>query len=219
MSTVVVSKFDQWVTEVARTYRERGYEVTIGPSDRHLPDFLHGFPPDLIAENPTEKVAVRIQATGRVQRTDFLTEMAKAIETHPGWRLDLVIERPHDRAKPDPDEPRIEKAVIRERLQESEQLANLGMLEAALLIAWSALEAACWWAFRKEGLRLERNTPAAYVNRLYSELFVDEDEFRHLKSILELRNAVAHGVQGANVQKSDTQKTIKVARRLAGKKD
>ncbi len=88
-----------------------------------------------------------------------------------------------------------------------------------MLITWSALEAACWWAFRKEDLKLERNTPAAYVNRLYSELFVDEDDFRHLKAILELRNAVAHGVQGTDVQKSDIQKMLKIARRLAGRKD
>ncbi|MCW3052645.1 MAG: hypothetical protein JWN14_1815 [Chthonomonadales bacterium] len=93
------------------------------------------------------------------------------------------------------------------------------MLDAALLIIWSALEAACWWAFRKENLRLERNTPTAYVNRLYSELFVDEDEFHYLKAIMQLRNAIAHGVQGTEVQKSDIQKMLKIARRLIGRKD
>lgn len=219
MSTLEISKFEQWVTEIADEYRRKGYEVLTHPPDEHLPDFLIPFKPDLIAQSSLEKVAIRVQASGRVRRTDSLTELAEAVEAHPGWRLDLAIERPQERDKPDPDEPRIEKAVIRQRLQEGEQLLNQGLLDAALLIIWSALEAACWWAFRKEKLRLERNTPAAYVSRLYSELFVDEDEFRHLKAILELRNAIAHGVQGAEVQNSDIQKILKIARRLIGRKD
>ena len=219
MSTLVISKFEQWVTDVASEYRQKGYEVTIHPSDEQLPDFLRPFGPDLIAISPIEKVAVRVQASGRVQRTELLTELAKAIDTHPGWRFDLVIDRQPDKQAPGLDDPRIDKPMVRQRLLEGEQLAVQGMLDAALLIIWSALEAACWWAFQKDGLSLTRHTPAAYVSRLYTEGFVDESDYRHLTKILDLRNAVAHGVQGATIHKSDIQTMLRITRRLIGKKD
>ncbi len=49
MQTSTLGAAAQRAQELAREYRERGYQVTVGPESGQLPQLLASFRPDLLA--------------------------------------------------------------------------------------------------------------------------------------------------------------------------
>src|SRR5438876_714727 len=150
MSTGSRSGYDQRLREVAEDYRRRGYRVTVEPSVRELPEFLRSYNPDLIAEGADESVVVEFKSSGRASETDDWGQLAEDVRQHPGWRLELVLGGDENRLAGEP----IERDEIEARLEEGQQLSEAHMLDAALLITWSATEAAMRLASRKQRVEL-----------------------------------------------------------------
>jgi hypothetical protein len=198
------------VRDIAEEYRLRGYRVSIEPGPEALPDFLRPYRPEIVAEGEDESVVVEIRSPGTAREPDSLTELARTIQEHPGWRLDLVLVAGVARPVPEP----IDRKAIYARLREGERLAESGMAEAALLITWSAAEAAMRWACVREEVELPDHRPATLITRLYSDGLLDRADYDTLMRYMAMRNNVIHGYREDGVDAVAVAKLRRLTKRL-----
>jgi hypothetical protein len=69
------------------------------------------------------------------------------------------------------------------------------MLEAALLITWSASEAAMRLVCKKQKVDLPDFRPATLITRLYTDGIIEREEYDQLMRTMHMRSAVAHGLR------------------------
>lgn len=188
------------VAAVANRYRQRGYQVVEEPVAEQLPDFLQGFNfrPDLLAENGAESVIVEVQSYGRVTRSRRLEDLAKSIERHPGWRLELVLSNPPEsveREAPaaESKSPTIEFSEIEQRIENSKYLASTGDLRAAVILLFSALEAALRAGLERIPASFINNEPEAIIKQGVAYGLMDPEDYNILRQLLPARNAAVHG--------------------------
>ena len=76
------------------------------------------------------------------------------------------------------------------------QVADLraaGQVQAAVLVAWSALEAAMRRAAEANAIEVRRPDPWALMRELVSNGVLDRQRYRDISDALRVRNAIAHG--------------------------
>jgi hypothetical protein len=169
--------------------------VITAPSSKQLPEFLKAHQPDIIAENSDESVVIEIKSREKASEEKDWGELARVIQQHPGWRLQLVMGADQDRASREV----IARPEIEARLREGLQLANAGSLDAGLLITWSATEAAMRRVCKKQKVDLPDYRPATLVTRLYTDGLIEREEYDLLMRDMHLRDAVAHGLRQGGV--------------------
>jgi hypothetical protein len=74
----------------AREYRRLGYEVLEQPRGDALPSFLRAFAPDLVVVKDDDRAVVEIKTRESIIGSNEFVELARTIEAHPGWRLELI---------------------------------------------------------------------------------------------------------------------------------
>jgi hypothetical protein len=84
------SEEEKTIRRVAASYRKAGYRVAAQPKSDSIPSFLLDCRPDLIAEREDDRVVIEIKAAGSLKGSNDLVELAKRVESEPGWRLELV---------------------------------------------------------------------------------------------------------------------------------
>ena len=179
------------VRELAREYRDRGYEVTVEPGPEQLPKPLARFRPDLVARKADDRVVVEVKAREELPDQQ-LQDLVNAVREQPGWRFELVLLKP----EPGPPGTRAWNVDdINEGLRQAESILSSGFPEAALLLAWSAAEATLRLLADKERLPLERHDAVYLIRLLVTRAVITREEYSRLWEILELRNAVAHGLK------------------------
>jgi hypothetical protein len=82
---------------------------------------------------------------------------------------------------------------IRERLSRSRQLLQEGFVDAALLLAWSAAEAAM--QRRWEFIGAPRATTLGILRKLHADGVLDDARFAQFSEMFRLRSSLVHGVQ------------------------
>lgn len=175
--------------DIAEEYKQRGYTVTVSPGANALPRFLSKFRPDLLAESPDESVIIEIKSANKIRGSDYWKQLSSVLQRHPGWRLELVLRNMSSR-RPTAD---IGPAEIQKLLAEGEQLSDRGMLVGALLVTWSAAEAAMRAATKKFEVEIPDVRPGTVIGKLYSDGFLDREQYEFLINCMQIRNAVAHG--------------------------
>ncbi len=210
MSTTNVSIEQSRLYNIAEEYKQRGYVVTVSPPPKQLPEFLTKFMPDIVAEGPNESVVIEVKSPRRVRGTDYWKELSSVVQKHPGWRLELVV---NDTSVARPPET-ISKELIRERIQEGQQLSEQGMLAAAVLVTWSAAEAAMRVASKNHEIELPDFRPSTVISRLYSDGLIERDEYDFLLDCMRVRNAVAHGFYEGRLKLGVLKRLQRIALRL-----
>lgn len=210
MSTETPPGYDTRLRDVAEDYRRRGYKVMVAPSVNQLPEFLRSYHPDLIAESLDESVIVEIRASGRASEKDDWGQLAEAVRQHPGWRLELVLGTDRDRLAAEP----ITRPEVEARLEQGLRLAEDGVLDAALLLTWSATEAAMRLASHKQQVRLPDYRPAAMISRLYTDGIISREDYDSLMRFMRLRDAVGHGLRHETYTAVDIRQLHRLSRRL-----
>jgi hypothetical protein len=188
------------VTAVAGRYRQRGYQVVEEPVTEQLPSFLQelNFRPDLLAENGSESVIVEIQSFGQVARSRKMEKVAKSVERHPNWRLELVLNNPPESIDPmqpagEPGSATIGFSEIEERIGSSKHLASVGDLQAAVILLWSALEATIRSGLERIPASFINNAPSAILKQGVAYGLMDPEDYDTLNQLLPVRNAAVHG--------------------------
>lgn len=177
---------------LASEYRARGYEVHLYPDRRHLPDFLIGFAPDMIALSKEDKVIIQVKSA-REFDAEQVQKLAAFVENQPPWRYVVaLVNLPTAPDVPTAGELATEAEVGR-LIANAELLATQNQVEAAALIAWSAVETILRRLTREAAPELERQSSARVLKHLYALGRVQPEIYDTLSRLLTFRNAIAHG--------------------------
>lgn len=204
---------DELVADVAAEYRELGFQVEVEPSSALLPQFLGQFRPDLLAHKDGEHVIVEVKNADSLKGDTHLKAVAAEVEKHAGWRLDMVVFR--GRAKQHPVESAPIDYDITSRLNSADLVLKAGDYAGALLLTWSAAEAALQWLARQEDIDTTRKSPRFIVKSLYSLGAINWGQFQVLDKAVTFRNSAVHGMKTRGVTKKFVQNLIELVRALA----
>ncbi len=131
------------IERIAHEYTDQGYEVVVEPSGADLPDFVREYTPDLIAKRGKDCLIIEIKQPRPDAERDRIRAIAERVQSQPGWRFVLISpqERPPNvitaEAVQTPDDK-----YVRALAQDARRLLNEAHYEAALRLAWSAVEGA-----------------------------------------------------------------------------
>ena len=178
---------------IAREYEQKGYRVVVESSSSDLPEFLKGHRPDIVAFGKDDNVVVEVKSRSSLSGEVKIQELAHLVEAEQGWRFELVlVQDPSVRAAPNGSspfkEPEIERSIEAANILETKHFD-----EAALVSAWSALEAAIRLQCERENVELERFTPDYVLKQAVTYGIVSRREYLDLLDALKYRNAFVHG--------------------------
>jgi hypothetical protein len=150
-----------------------------------------GFEPDLIASGKGETIVVEVKTRGDLASAPVAPELEAAIRSRPGWRFEVIIDGI--------DEPQqtLTATQIRALLEEATELEQRKHPVAALLVLWTATEAALRLLASRENVELESLAPGYLVTRLYTLGLLERGQYQRLNGAMHLRNHAAHGFQVA----------------------
>lgn len=187
------------IRQYADWYSQQGYQVSLEPAPRDLPEFLRTCAPDLIAHRDGENIVVAIK-TPSPASFERVQDLARAVEHRAGWKLQVVY---IDLADPEWHPPA--------RLPEgSDLVARLASLRGVgedddqgrlqFLLLWSIIEAAA--RHRLARLKIpptRRISSSALLKMLLTEGVIEEEQYAVLRRGLAVRNAIAHGFLNQSV--------------------
>ena len=176
--------------QTAEEYRKKGYEVT-----EEVPlDFLPGFYADLVVRKDDEVKVIEVKSRASLAATPRIRDLAKVIESQPGWSFELLLVGEPEKLDSPEESFAFERASIHQRIKEAESLLGLGHPDAALVLAWSACEAAARLAVSEEGIPGEGITrPEFVIDQAVYLGIVSRAEYNHLRDVQKYRNAIVHG--------------------------
>jgi REase_AHJR-like len=174
-------------------YARQGYQVSVEPSLRELPEFLRTLGPDMIARRDGENIVVQIK-TSSPASFEAIQRLARALEHRAGWELQVVyVDLPDPEWQPPPRLPERKDLLARLDLiggaSEDEDQQRL-----EFLLLWSIIEAAA--RHRLSALKIpptSRISSSALLKMLLTEGIVEDDDYAVLRRGLAARNAIAHG--------------------------
>jgi REase_AHJR-like len=191
-ATDLVTSERKAIKQYADWYSQQGYQVSIEPSPRELPEFLRTLAPDMIARRDGENIVVEIK-TSSPASFEQVQRLARALEHRAGWRLQVVYADLADPEWAPPAElPGISELLTRLASDRSADEGDHGAPQFLLL--WSIIEAAA--RHRLSSLKIpptRRISSSALLKMLLTEGIIEEDNYAVLRHGLAVRNAIAHG--------------------------
>jgi hypothetical protein len=113
----------------------------------------------------------------------------------------------------DQREPTLDQ--IHAMLAEARQCSNVGVLNAAFVLAWAALEAALRRTALNAGLKGKIGTqPSALIRELYASDRLSRNEYEMVERALQQRNAVVHGLKESIVEPEVVRNVVRLSERL-----
>jgi uncharacterized protein YutE (UPF0331/DUF86 family) len=199
------------VDEVAQGYAKRGYRVVREPNRDQLPPFLHPFRPDLLAVGPAETVVVEFKRNASQKDVADSLDLARALESQPGWRYELILSIAPDLANGPSGQARTldEKGIATFLLDARNLLAHNPA--GAVLVAWAAIEASLRQAALAEGLEVPQSRQRELIGTLYSHGRLSREEWQLFNKLRQLRNNLGHGYDpdaGADEMRSLVEESI-----------
>jgi hypothetical protein len=215
MTLQTTEREHQRLREVAREYRQRGYEVLIEPRPDQLPEFLAPFRVDLLARSTEENVIVEVRTQESLTDTPELDAIAQALHNKPSWRFELVVTNPRDRSSLQfKDATTLSHRDITYRLHEARQLSDQEHGEAALLLAWSTTEALLRYIADAEAIPVTQHNPSQVTKSLFTYGVLDKEQYQALQDGLQARNMVVHGYKERQSLADTVGKLLRVADQL-----
>ena len=173
-------------------FEAKGYEFLVEPSRAQIPDFLADHVPDALALGQNDKVIIELKPKESRETKIPLAQLAQKVPSGSGWRYLLVY------TGQDPSEiidvPRSNQSQVDQATGEVRKLEQLGYAKAAMLEAWSILEALARRLY-PEDIRFSLRPLSAMqvVERLAMDGEIDADQARRLRQLSSLRNSAAQG--------------------------
>jgi hypothetical protein len=177
---------------LASEYRAKGYEVHLYPDRALLPAFLVGFIPDMIAVSNEDKVVIQVRSA-REFDAEQVQKLATFVEHEPPWRYEVALVNLPTAPDVPAGEDLATEAQVSRLIANAELLAAQDQVEAAALLAWSAVEAILRRLTRVAAPELERQSSARVLKHLYALGRVQPEIYETLSRLLTFRNAVSHG--------------------------
>jgi hypothetical protein len=220
-TTTTEQKHQEAVAAVVRDYEQLGYKVLAA-----MPDVLRPYRPDIVLQKGDETVIIEVKTPSSRKANGLWSHLAQAVAEHPGWHFKIVAADTGEgdvldmRTLPGPTEVSarlsvVERLLAVERLLDDHDKSVGPLVVPALLFAWALFEAAarlCMLGDDRDPIK--PSTPIALLKNLVSLGHIDQDEFLKVRSIMERRNAAAHGILDVPVSEADVRFLVQLSTRL-----
>lgn len=183
----------QRIERIAEEYRSKGYDVLVEPSGPDLPPFLGGQRPDLIARRGDERLVIELKPFPSRTEPERSRSLAERVEKEPGWKLVLIATSPAEELLPGEQLPLLSAPEVERHLRHARQLLDAGQQEAALLLAWAAVESQLRALAKREEIPMPRPETPTLLRQLVSLGIIDREQHQVLADAYKARSAVAHG--------------------------
>ena len=211
-TTIALEK--QRARALAKEYRGKGYEVIEGPAPEQLPDFLSGYKPDLLVQKGDEAVVVKVKSRSSLAKDPQVRDLARLLQAKPGWNFELVVVGEGEKLSiPEGARP-FGREDILQGMEAAEKLLESGFSEAALLLAWSAAEAAVRLLTEEEGILLDRHTPLYILKQAATNGVISRDDYNFLMNAMKYWNAIAHGFKTSDFDPALARDLVSTTKRL-----
>ena len=212
MTNVVVDSVLERLTELAEEYCEQGYEVFLNPGTKDLPEFLHGYQPDLVVRKNGQSIVIEVKTRKALASNPQIREMARLLNAMEDWQLNLIlVGNGEDDFALDSS---LNDAEVFESLDEAHALLGNGYTNAAMLLAWSSTEAALRLIGGQEEPPIVQTNPQNLLQSLVMEGVISREEYEFLRKALQERNAIAHGYKSSPNAAKTVQDLIDTTRKL-----
>jgi uncharacterized protein YutE (UPF0331/DUF86 family) len=203
------------IRTVAQEYRDKGYEVIVHPQKTELPPFIADFHIDLLAQNGDDHAIVEVKTRTSLAKDKDLVRLAEVLQDRLGWRLELVVTNP----KQGPDDSYLAQEAtqilsaeeVEERFRQVEDLLEQKYSLTAMLLAWTATEAALRLIAERQQVRLKEQSPAYIVKQLFSVGVLDTKQYDTLYEAVRFRNTIVHGFRINQIQPAVVRNLIGIA--------
>ena len=159
-------------------------------------DFLPGYRPNLVVRKGGKAKVIEVKSRSSLEANPQVRELARIIDSKPGWSFELLLVAQPERLD-SPDGTRsLERGEILRRVEEAEAVLGSGHAEAALLLAWSACEAAVRLLLADEGVSSTLDTVfRAFKPRLWPNVRTPQP---HRKPIFLIQQVRFRAIVGAH---------------------
>ncbi len=179
--------------EVVKEYAEKGYQVILEPTGKDLPPFLRDYTPDVIAKKGKEHVVIEVKYRKDLVSKNQLIEISKRLEGRKNWRFELVVVRPEEEEAEEVFGQAIAWPVIKKRAREASELQDQGHEEAAVLVAWVAIEGAMRQLAKNERLPASSKSTSELIKSLAIHGLITKKDYKSIETWFQTRNSIAHG--------------------------
>lgn len=210
MSTPADGAEKRKLRSIARQYERDGYRVTVPEPGGHLPAFLRGFTPDLIAESELDHVVIELKRSDAVPGSNELRELAERVSGEPGWRFELVTLPPVERVVV-PTAERMEAIEDRTR-----QVMSAGLNDVAYAYAWTAVEEVLKDLALQHGLGATKVPFGQAVRELVFRGIIPHKTLDTVEQARAVRTRLVHAEQAALPSDADVEGLLALGRRLRG---
>ena len=180
------------IATVEREYRDKGYDV----QREVVLDFLDGLRVDLVARKGDQTEVIDVKTATSLARAggEQRKKISETIRAKEGWNHRLVVvgepERlsSHKGATPF----NLEDALF--RMERAEKCLEAGFPEAAVLLAWSAVESVIRIVLREDGFEIKRLTHSSHtIGYAVQQGSISYEDYDRLIELMRYRNAIIHG--------------------------
>ena len=195
----------QKMSELAARYERDGFAVLVEPDPSAVPFDLGGYRPDLLASKGDEHHIVAVRDLGTRLSVDRFQELAEDIGSHDGWHFILATSDDLNPGSFPAKVPLLSLEQLRERSRSAARLLETGPSEAALLSLWAVFEGMVRVQARRISLPIERYPTLGLLKHMYSHGELSMQQYDRAMEMLDLRNAVAHGLAAEGVESAAAQ--------------
>lgn len=197
--------------KTAEEYRRKGYEVAL---DAPL-DFFPGCRADLLASKADEVRVIEVKSRSSLAANPRIREMAQAVDAKPGWSFELLLVAEPEKLDSPEGAAWFDRDRTLQRIEDAEKALASGASESALLLAWSAAEAATRILVAdQEGSNRDINAPGYFLDQAVFLGFISHEEYERLVMVKQYRNAIVHAFTHGGFSADLVRETIAIARRL-----
>jgi hypothetical protein len=140
------------------------------------------------------------------------------VAAQPGWRFSLVVVDPAENK--DGDQVTTIEArpmlldAVRDRIERAGRLLDQGMVDAAYLLLWSAVEAELRHVASAAHLPVTSTPTTMMLRELFSAGELSREQFETALNALPLRHSVAHGVELSSLDEKQARALERLAQTL-----
>jgi hypothetical protein len=193
----------------AREYRRLGYEVLEQPRGDALPSFLRAFAPDLVVTRDDDHAVVEIKTRESIIGSNEFVELAKAVEAHPGWRLELISlgrrKEPLEELSPD---------ALERLLAAGLSSYDAGQRDLALIYLVSVLDELVRDTAMRHRIKGRDRSASAVIQELAFQGIIDEETADVLDWAWQQRRAIVHGHAGAEMSRAEIAQVVAACREV-----
>ena len=157
---------------------------------------------------------VKVKSRSSLAKDPQVRDLARLLQAKPGWNFELVMVDEGEKLSVSEGARPFGREDILQGMEAAEKLLESGFSEAALLLAWSAAEAAVRLLTEEEGILLDRHTPLYILKQAATNGVISRDDYNFLMNAMKYRDALAHGFKTSDFDPALVRDLVSTTKRL-----